>query len=240
MPLLAILIPAALAAAAISGAIGMGGGVVLLAIMATVLDPMLVVPVHGAVQFVSNFTRTMRLWRNITWWIVALYAPTMVVGAFLGLQLYRGSGMPWFKPAIGAFVLAFLVWSRFKPKTLDVPRWAFPLAGLGGGFLTITVGASGPYLAAFFLRNDLERRQIVATKAAIQSFGHFLKIPAFLSIGFDYRAEAGLILPLLAGVIVGTFLGTHVLHRMSEEGFGLWFRAVLTVLAMRLLVSPWW
>ncbi len=114
LALLVVLVPSALVASAISGAIGMGGGVVLLAIMASVLDPMLVVPVHGAVQLVSNSTRTLQLWRNIDWRIAALYTPTMILGAFLGLQLYRGAGMPWFKPAIGAFVLAFLAWKRFK------------------------------------------------------------------------------------------------------------------------------
>jgi uncharacterized membrane protein YfcA len=234
-----LLVPVAVIAAALSGVLGMGGGILLLALLASVLDPAVVVPVHGVVQLASNFTRALRLGRNIAWWVVALYAPPMVLGAWAGLQLYRGAGMPWFKPAIGAFVLAFLLWDRFKPRRLVLPRGLFVPAGLGGGFLTITVGATGPYLAAFFLRDDLERRQIVATKAAIQTFGHFLKIPAFLSIGFDYSGELDLILPLLAAVVVGTFLGTHLLHRLSEDRFGRLFRGALAVLALRLLASPW-
>ncbi len=237
---LVLLIATAVLGSAISGAIGMGGGILLIAVMAMVLDPVIVVPVHGVVQLASNFTRLLRLRRDIAGWVVALYAPTMVIGAWIGLQLYHGAGMPWFKPAIGAFVVAFLVWDRFKPKRLVLPRWVFVPAGIGGGFLTITVGAAGPYLAAFFLRDDLQRKEIVATKAAIQSFGHLLKIPAFLSIGFDYRSEVGLVLPLLAAVVAGTFVGTHVLHRMSDEAFGQGFRAVLAVLALRLLATPWW
>lgn len=237
---LAILLPGAFVAAAISGLIGMGGGAFLLALMAMTIDPMLVVPVHGVVQLTSNFTRSLRLWRNVSWRIAALYCPTMVLGAWLGLQLYRGAGMPWFKPAIGAFVLASLAWNRCKPKRLVMPMWVFAPAGVGGGFLTIVVGAAGPYLAAFFLRDDLDRKEIVATKAAIQSFGHFLKIPAFLSIGFDYGANARLMAPLVLAVIAGTFAGTHLLHRVSERVFQAAFQWVLGLLAIRLLLTPWW
>lgn len=236
----AILVPAALVGALISGLIGMGGGALLIAVMAMLLNPADVVPVHGVVQLASNFTRTLRLFRHVRWSIAALYCPTMVAGAWVGLQLHRGAGMPWFKPAIGGFLLASLAWQRWKPKRLSVPMWAFAPAGLGGGFLTITVGAAGPYLAAFFLRDDLDRKEIVATKAAIQTFGHLVKIPAFLSIRFDYVSRLDLIVPLLAAVIAGTFVGTHLLHRVSERVFQTAFRSVLGVLAIRLLLTPWW
>lgn len=238
--MIALLIAAAFVGSAISGTIGMGGGALLIAVMAVTLDPMAVVPVHGVVQLTSNFTRSLALLKEVRWRLVAYYAPGMVLGAWVGLQLYRGAGMPWFKPAIGGFVIASLLWKRFKPKRLAVPEWVFVPAGLGGGFLTITVGAAGPYLAAFFLRDDLDRRQIVATKAVIQSFGHLLKIPAFLSIGFAYQEHIALIVPLLLAVIAGTFLGTRLLQRLSERVFGWVFQGVLGVLGIRLLLSPWW
>ena len=234
-----MLIPAAVAASAVSGVLGMGGGVILLAVMAAVMDPVAVVPVHGVVQLMSNFTRTVALAREISWGIFARYVPLMTVGAWLGIQLYRGAEAPWFQPAVGAFIVSSLLWDRFKPKRLLLPQWVFYPAGLGGGFLTVVVGAAGPYLAAFFLRDDLERKQIVATKAAIQTFGHFLKIPAFLSIGFSYRDQIGTIVPLLACVVVGTFAGTHLLARMSERVFRAAFRITLALLAARLLSTPW-
>jgi uncharacterized membrane protein YfcA len=236
---LPVLIPAALVASAVSGVLGMGGGVILLAVMAAVMDPVAVVPVHGVVQLASNLTRAAALARDVSWGIIARYVPLMVAGAWLGIQLYRGAEAPWFQPAVGAFIASSLLWDRFKPRRLLLPPWVFYPAGLGGGFLTVVVGAAGPYLAAFFLRDDLERKQIVATKAVIQTFGHFLKIPAFLSIGFSYREQLGTIVPLLACVVVGTFAGTHVLERMSEGRFRAAFRIVLAGLATRLLLAPW-
>ncbi|MCB9466356.1 MAG: sulfite exporter TauE/SafE family protein [Candidatus Eisenbacteria bacterium] len=234
-----LLVLVSLVASTVSGVLGMGGGVLLIASMAAVLPAAVVVPVHGVVQLVSNFTRTLRLLGHVKWRIAALYVPGLAIGVWVALRLYQGSSLAWFKPAIGAFVLAFLVWDRVKPKHLQVPLWIFFPVGIGAGFITMLVGAAGPFLAAFFLRDDLERREVIATKAFLQTFGHALKIPAFLSLGFDYSAELHLIVPMLASVIVGTFLGTWLLGRMKESLFRKVFRWVLAALALRLLATPW-
>lgn len=236
--MLLILIPVALVTSIISGIIGMGGGVTLLAVMAYLLEPAVVVPAHGVVQLVSNSTRSLALLGKVSWSILLLYVPTLFVGAAVGIRIYSGAGMPWFRPLIGAFVLAFLLWDRFKPARLVLPRWIFAPAGLLGGVITILIGASGPYLAAFFLRDDLDRQEIVATKAAIQTIGHLIKIPAFLSIGFDYAAHLKLILPLIACAVAGTLIGTRILKRVGERFFQIAFRVFLAVLALRLLVDP--
>lgn len=228
-----------LATAAISGAIGMGGGVVLLAVMASMLAPGLVVPLHGIVQMVTNGTRTLLLVKHVAWRIFALYIPLQLVGVVVATRFYRGDSLEWLKPAIGGFVLVYVLWSLFKPKRLMLPLWVFALAGFGGGLLTILVGATGPFLAAFFLRDDLEKEQVVATKAMIQLVGHVAKIPAFLAIGFPYGEHLGVVLPLLGAAVAGTWLGTRVLHRMEGRAFKIAFRAVLAILGLRLLASPW-
>jgi len=224
-------------ASLLSGVLGMGGGIFLLAVMASLLDPIAVVPVHGIIQLASNVTRTIRLVREVNWSFFALYVPILGLGAFVATRFYRGADAPWFRPAIGWFILAFLLWDRVKPKRLTVPKWALLPAGFVGGMLTVLVGATGPYLAAFFLRDDMDRKEIVATKAAIQTVGHLVKIPAFFYIGFDYAAHAGTILPLLACAIAGTLVGTAVLSRLDETWFRRAFRIVLAAIAVRLIVT---
>jgi uncharacterized membrane protein YfcA len=233
------LIPVSLAASALSGVIGMGGGVLLLAVMATVLAPPLVVPLHGVVQLTSNSTRAVTLLRHVDWRIVLAYCPTLIAGVFFGLQFYRESEMEWFRPLIGLFVLGFLIWDRLRPKRLQLPLWAYLPAGFVGGVITILIGASGPYLAAFFLRDDMDKESIIATKAMVQMVGHLLKIPAFLSIQFDYFAHLDLLLPLLACAVGGTLVGTWALGKMGERIFRIFFRLVLLALALRLVLDPW-
>jgi uncharacterized membrane protein YfcA len=233
---LAILAVTVFAASTLSGVLGMGGGIFLLAVMASLLDPVAVVPVHGVVQLTSNVTRTVRLVRDVNWRFFALYVPILGLGAFVATRFYRGADAPWFRPAIGWFVLAFLVWDRFKPKRIKVPNWALVPAGFVGGMLTVLVGATGPYLAAFFLRDDMDRHEIVATKAAIQTVGHLVKIPAFFVIGFDYAEHLPLLLPLLACAIAGTVAGTSILSKLSEKWFRRAFRVFLAVMAVRLIL----
>ncbi len=231
------LILAVLAASTLSGVVGMGGGVLLVAVMATLLEPALVVPLHGVIQLVSNGTRSWALWRRVDWGLFLLYTPTLLLGVALGTRLYLDTGLSWFRPLVGAFVLSFLLWDRLRPRQLAIPRWVFLPAGLLGGVITMLVGASGPYLAAFFLRDDLDREEIVATKAAIQSVGHLLKLPAFLVIGFDYRGHLTLLVPLLVCAVLGTLLGTRILRRMPERVFQAIFRILLTLLGLRLVLD---
>ena len=47
----------------IAGALGLGGGVLVLATMANLLPPMALVPIHGVVQLGSNLSRAVLSWR---------------------------------------------------------------------------------------------------------------------------------------------------------------------------------
>ena len=84
------LVPTALAGATLSGILGMGGGLLLITVMASVLEPIQVVPVHGAVQLVSNGTRALRLLSSVRWSWFFLYVPGLFLGAYFGIQLYDG------------------------------------------------------------------------------------------------------------------------------------------------------
>lgn len=106
------------------------------------------------------------------------------------------------------------------------------------GFLTIFVGATGPFLAPFMLRDDFEKESVIATKAACQMWLHLLKIPAFLSLGFDYRPHAPLLAVLVLAVIIGTYVGKTLLSRISPERFNILFQGLLVVIALYLIVSP--
>jgi uncharacterized membrane protein YfcA len=218
----------------------MGGGVALLAVMAMLLDPRNVIPIHGVVQVASNTSRTLILLRRVRWTIFFLYLPAQLIGVVLAISIYRGSELSWLKPAVGGFVLAYLLWERFKPRKLQLPLWFFAPAGLIGGLLTVLVGATGPFLAVFFLRDDIDQERIVATKAVIQTVGHLAKIPAFLSIGFPYASHLDLLVPLLLCAIAGTWIGTRILKRMDRRLFIVSFRVILALLGLRLVAGIWY
>jgi uncharacterized membrane protein YfcA len=228
---------AALITATISGMIGMGGGMSLLGVMTAILPASVVVPTHGVAQLTSNFTRTFAFLKHVKLKLYGIYAPFLLVGAGLATWLYDGEKMAWFKPGIGAFILIFLVWRRFSPKLRAPPIWVYPFVGTATGLLTVFVGATGPFIAPFFLRDDLTKEQIIGTKAACQATGHALKIPAFLYLGFDYAAHWPLLVVLCAGAVVGTFLGKWLLGKLTQRTFVWIFEIVLAALAVYLIAS---
>jgi uncharacterized membrane protein YfcA len=232
-----ILIAAALGTATLSGVLGMGGGMTLLGVMTALLPAQQVVPLHGVVQLTSNSTRTLALLGHVRWKLFALYAPFLLVGVGAATAIWSGDRLAWFKPGIGAFLLVFLLWRRFQPELRTLPYWTYAPLGVVTGFLSVFVGATGPFIAPFFLRDDLDKEEIIATKAACQSFGHFLKVPAFLYLGFDFLAHVPLLGSLIVAVVIGTLFGRWILGRISERVFVALFEGVLSLIAVWLVAG---
>ncbi len=235
------LVLAALVTSFISGVVGMGGGITLLGLMTGTLPPAWVVPLHAIVQLFSNFTRTLVFLRQVSWKIFGITLLPMAGGVALGTLLWEPTRMAYLRPAIGVFILGILAhrrWAASRAGFKNLPLWTFAPVGLFVGVLTLFVGATGPFVAPFFLRDDLEKEEIVATKAACQAAGHALKIPAFLSLGFDFGPHLSLVALMVAAVIVGTMIGKAVLHRISRAFFLLLFEGVLVAMAAWLLLGP--
>lgn len=138
MPLLipSILTLASLITATISGIIGMGGGILLLAIMFCFLPFDQAIPLHAAVQFVTHITRILAFFRHVDWKTVRRYLLGALPGcALAGLILWSlgepGRAEPWLKIAIGLYILA----ATFLPHTQSLNGLPPPAraAGVPGG-----------------------------------------------------------------------------------------------------------
>ena len=232
-----VLIVACFVTATISGILGMAGGVTLLGVMTALLPAAVVVPLHGIVQLASNWTRTWAFRKHVRWSIFFAFMIPSAVGIAIAANVWADLKLTWFKAWIGAFILAFLVWRKYKPKLRNPPVWSYAVLGLAAGLLAIFVGATGPFLAPFFLRDDFDNEEVIATKAVCQTWLHLLKIPAFLALSFDYSPYIAVLAALVAAVIGGTYFGKHLLSRVSKERFVFWFQLVLALLAIYLIGS---
>ena len=104
------------------------------------------------------------------------------------------------------------------------------------GVLNLTVGATGPLIAPFFLNLGLPRQGIIGTKAACQTLGHVTKIAIFGATGFAFAAFALPLALLCVAVVVGTWIGSRILGRVSEIWFTRLYKTVLTAVALRLVL----
>jgi len=234
-----ILVAAAFATSILSAIVGMAGGITLLSVMLLYLDPLIAIPIHGVVQLVSNGSRAWVQRRHVERGIALRYGVLLLPMGFAGLALARSLPPDATRLAIGVFVLVATWAPRWlllgsHPDAIDRDR-RFLLLGGVVGFVNVTIGATGPLIAPFFLNLGLTRQALVGTKAACQLLGHLAKLVVFGVVGFAYGRWAGLLALLCVAVIVGTWVGSRLLERVDEKTFVRLYQGVLTVIALRLV-----
>ena len=70
-----------------TAAVGIGGGVLLLAIMAQILPVQALIPVHGLVQLGSNGNRAYMTRQHIDWKMSRLFSLGAIVGAVISVWI---------------------------------------------------------------------------------------------------------------------------------------------------------
>lgn len=221
----------------ISAILGMAGGVSLIGVMTMVLPVEVVVPIHAVAQLFSNSARSFLFLKEVRWKYFLVYVGPLAAGTYFAASLWSGSKLGWLKPVIGAFILGFLAYRRWSPKLENAPLWLYAPLGALIGFTGVFVGATGPLLAPFFFRTDFAKEEVIATKAICQTAAHVMKVPAFLSLGFDFTAHIDVLACIVVAGFFGTVIGKRLLERMPEATFVRIFEGVLFVVGSYLLGS---
>lgn len=222
----------------LTAALGLGGGVALLAVMASVMPPLALIPVHGVVQWGSNAGRAVIQRRHVVWTLVLPFALGSLAGALIGGQTVVS--LPgWLLKSLVALFVLYATWAP-KLRLGDLRPLAFGLGGAVATFLTMFVGATGPFVGALLAPKPLDRLQLVGTFAVCMTLQHGLKILAFGLLGFAFGPWLGLIAAMTATGFLGTLAGTRLLRRLPERSFRIGFKWVMTLLALQLLASTAW
>jgi uncharacterized membrane protein YfcA len=240
---LAILAAASVATGALSAIVGMAGGMTLLSAMLLFLPPLAAIPLHGAIQLASNSSRTLIQREHARFDLLWRYGwPLLPMGA-LGLLAAKRVPERALEAAIGTFVLVATwrpAWLAFGARGRLSANARFTALGVASGFLNVTIGATGPLVAPFFLDLGLSRQAVIGTQAGVQALGHVVKIALYAGFGFAFRAHAPLLLCASACAIAGTWVGSRLLDRISERTFTWLYKGVLTLLALQLVGSAAW
>ncbi len=225
-----LLIAVSAATSFLTAAAGIGGGMVLVAVMATVMPAHALIPVHGMVQIGSNAGRLAIMARHVDTRVLLPFVAGALVGAGLGgimaVQLPAG----WLQLGLGCFIL-YSVWG---PAMGAAKRSAAVFTGVVSSFLTMFFGATGPFVAAMVKSLKLGRLEHVATQATCMSIQHLIKVVTFGLLGFAYGPYIGLIVTMIASGFIGTLLGKRVLLKMNDQLFHKVLSVVLSLLALRL------
>ena len=216
----------------ITVAFGIGGGAVMLAVLATLLPAPAIIPVHGLVQLGSNVGRATLMQKYLYFPVVVPF----IIGALIGITLGGIFVVVLDAGTIQVGVGLFILWSiLFQPPAFM--RRSSAIAGGFSSFLTMFFGGTGPFVAAFLKTQGLDRMSFVATHATLMTMQHLLKTIAFGLLGFAFSQWFGLIALLIGFGFLGTVVGRQVLTRIDERRFRLALNTILALLALRLIYA---
>ena len=235
-----LLIVIAFLTALLSGIFGMAGGLVLMGLLALMLPVTAAFVTQGLLQLVANGWRAILHRHYVDWRIVGFYALASLAAAIVVTL----AGYTPAKPVVFLLLglVPMLVWLPRKWVRLDAAK---PHHALISGFLVtslnLTAGVAGPLLDIFFVRTELTRHQIVATKATTQVFSHLAKIVVYgtpmLTMGKSGMPPLWVFAFAVPVSMLGTVCGGWLLDRMSDVNFKRWTAWIVTAIGMVYLVQ---
>jgi uncharacterized membrane protein YfcA len=225
-----LLVAASLVTSFISAAFGIGGGFTLIALLALLLPPAALVPVHGIVQLGSNAGRVGIMLKQVVWRPVLPFVIGTVIGASLGAMVVVQLP-PW---AVQLALGIFIIWAVFA-KLPPIQQRYILLGGVVSSFLTMFFGATGNFIAAMVKTMNLDPVPHVATHSLMMTFQHLAKVLIFGLIGFQFGPYMILIIGMLISGFIGTIIGSRFLTKAGGRYFKPVLNTILSLAAARLI-----
>ena len=173
----------------------------------------------------------------IDWRLVPALVAGAVAGAALGGGVYASLDLSWLPAVVGVLIL-LITWIPLPPVR-GGGQWGLMLLGFYQTGIGMVAGATGPLGAAVLARFNVERDWLVVNTAVYMSINHLLRVLAFALLGFSFAPWWPLLLGMIAAAIAGSWVGTRLRAHIPQGDFQRWFRLLVTVLALRMIVLPW-
>lgn len=229
-----LLVPIAFFTSLVAAIMGMGGGILLIAAMPGLVPAAAILPIHAVTQLGSNLSRAGFGWRSIDFSLVPAIALGAGLGAWLGSEIYLSLDLQWLPAIIGIFIL-LITWLKLPTLPgggqLSLVFLGFYQTGLG-----MLAGATGPVGAAVLLRRNSDRDWLVVNTAIYMTLNHLFRLAAFMLIGFSFAPWWQLVVGMVVAVVLGSWAGTALRSRVPQINFQRWFRWLVSILAVRMIV----
>ncbi len=211
---------------------GLGGGMLLLALMAQLFAPAVLIPLHGIAQFFSNANRGMIHRDKLQWAYLRPFVIGSIIGAFAFVPL-----VVFVNPVVGAMAVGlFILVVVWIPQYLNVSKLSPIFSGGLTSGLGVLFGATGPLAMSAHPKENWSKEEIVGNHGAAMAFQHGVKVVAYLVAGVSLLQYLWHIAVLFIGAWVGTLIGTKLLKKISDARFKILLKWVLTVLGLRLIL----
>lgn len=218
----------------IAGVIGFGGGMLLIALLPLFISPSLIIPIHGITQLASNSSRMVFSIKDVQWNLL----PKFLVGSLIGILLFgfflSNISMEYVPIAIGLYIILNIWSQRFSHFIKQYE--SYYLIGVLQTGLGLIVGATGPLSLAVLTKNLSSKDQIIATSSMFMTISHLAKIPVFMIIGISLSEHFNLLAFMVAGSVLGSFIGTKLRLASNNDMLILVIKILLTLMAVRMFI----
>lgn len=223
-------------AAAISGAAGFGGAVLLLPLLSKTIGTTMAVPILTIAQLIGNLSRAFFGFKQIKWKPVFMFilgaVPMSVLGAFSFVKVPKEI----ITRGIGFAIIVFVVLKYFKVLKFKPSNRTMLIGGGVVGLISGLVGSAGPIGAALFLSMNLSPVSYIASEAVTAIAMHISKTIVYQKyLGIELYA-LGIGLFMGVAMIAGTWAGKKVIDKMSNEKFIKFVGILLAVIGLQMLI----
>ena len=231
-----VLFIGAFLAAAISGAAGFGGALLLLPLLVAYVGAEQAVPLLTVAQLIGNLSRAGFGFSKIQWKPVALFLvgaiPLAILGALSFLQLPKEL----VTRCIGLAIIVFVVLKITGVLKLKPGKLLLIIGGGVVGFLSGLVGSAGPIGAVIFLTLGLPPVAYVASEATTALVMHGVKLiiyQQFISLDQQFW-----FLAILLGIamILGTWTAKRFIEKITPENFQKYISILLIAIGLYMLI----
>jgi uncharacterized membrane protein YfcA len=219
----------------ISGVFGMAGGMILLGVILNYFDVAAGMILFSIIQFTANGWRAFQ-WRryvrwSIFWWYVAGGA---IAFAFMySIAFVPNKMMVYLTLGLMPFAVEILPRSwRPNIQWRGVPF----VTGLLTTAIQVLAGVGGLFLDMFFQKSMLDRRTTNATKGAVQSLSHVVRIVYFTMLAGIGGVPMMAVPPAVVLAIAATSAAPFVIERMTDHGYRQWTRVIIFVVSTVYLI----
>jgi uncharacterized membrane protein YfcA len=219
----------------ITAALGIGGGLGLLAVMPSFVPFSAVVPLHGVTQFASNASRFLTDYRQAETRLLPAYFTGACLGAGVGYFFIGRIPALYLSGTLGAFIL-LCTWT-------DLVKWLgrfitnfFSLAFIQT-FLSLFVASVGLISQPVLIKQGLAKKKVIVTHAMQMSVLHGLKVFTFMIAGFPFVRHWKIMLVMIVASAAGSYFGGFCRDRIPEKLGVMAMKAGITFFACKMLID---